>query len=122
MIYEFNPQIYPRKIWIYIGEDEEKVKNYFIEDGSIKLSKRYYAITCNVRKKGTNMLGYLIWFHKKSEVTPSISAHEATHAALHIIDDIGGDVDLKNQEYISYLIDWIVECIYKVKNIKKEST
>lgn len=118
MIREFDPLIYPRKIWVYIGKDYEEVKDYF-QDSDIKnMPDQTLGYVQNTHRKETNMGGILIWFRSKKEIDASTITHESLHSALEIFDFIGGKVDNQNQEYICYLAGWIAECIEKTKNGK----
>lgn len=57
-------------------------------------------------------------FISKNAMTASNIAHESTHAALCVIDYIGGRIDLSNQEYLCYLVGYIAKCCQQVKDNK----
>lgn len=52
LLYEFDPVIYPRKLWVCIGVDEEYINGKFHGEGGVKLnfgnSSNYYALTLTI--------------------------------------------------------------------------
>lgn len=114
VLHEFDPLIYPRKLWVTIGTD--KFPDVF--DEVCDWDESAYAITSNVHDKVNDRGGILIRFQNKSAMTADVITHEATHAAMEIFDYIGAQIDLKNQEVFSYLCGWIAKCIAQVKNHK----
>lgn len=118
MIHEFNPEIYPRKIWVVCKPDnselEAKFKDY------TPLSDSHNAGVYNVFDKENKKGGILIAFStKKTMFDVSIIAHEATHAALEIFDYIGTENGLyAHQEPLCYLVGYIANCIVKARDYK----
>jgi hypothetical protein len=119
-IYQFDPNIYPRLLWIAVGVDYACIKDYFATDipdlDESELAGVYNARTEKPKKRG----GILIRFKSKKEMTADIIAHESAHAALEIFDYIGCVADPKNQEPFAYLVGWIAGCCEKVKTGKFE--
>lgn len=111
MIKEYDPVIYPRKIWVYIGKNFQEVKDYFQWEHIKDMPEATLGYVQNAHRKETNRGGILIWYRSKKEITVDSIAHEALHAALEIFDYLGGRVDNQNQEYICYLTGWIAKCI-----------
>jgi hypothetical protein len=116
-IYEFDPCIYPRLLWVVKGGTLNGIKeilnlgDYEVdEDGS-------GAVTlCNVRRKSDDNLGALIWFPKSSNMNNlDWIAHESTHAALYVFAEVGADVDFENQEPFAYIVGWVFGCVDKVR-------
>lgn len=120
MIHEFDPIIYPRKLWVTYDATPEELNekfpsgdyhgNKFIkEDG-------YYGITYRTADKD-NKGGVLIrFFDNKEAMEPWNIVHEAIHAAGRIFQYIGMEADYNNDEAFAYLVAWIVKCCYKVKD------
>lgn len=117
-IHEFNPEIYPRKIWVVKGGISTQIKDKFCSANSEEL---YFddscdALVCNVMiKDRTKRLGELIWFPYAKNMTTDRIAHEAVHAAMDIFVDLGCKFDAFNQEPFAYLVGWIAGKINEVK-------
>ena len=118
-IYQFDPQIYPRKLWVSVGASTEELQERFgKEDIKEDLDDSYYAETYSVQQKEPLLGGVLIRFQNLKAMTPENMAHEATHAALEIFDYCDCRIDVENQEPFAYLVGWIVKCIEEVRNVK----
>lgn len=110
-IHEFDLGIYPRKIWIAITTN-----NKF--DGFSELSKMdesCMAVVEDAHDDENNKGGLFIRFSSRKDMTTATIAHESCHAAMRVIDYVGGKVDLGNQEYFCYLVGFIADCCEKVK-------
>ena len=121
-VYGFDPQIYPRKIWVAVGGDIGTLRASFCQNDGEQLDfkdiDKYSASTTAVTEKDTGLFGELIWFPKKSDMRVFTIAHEAVHAAIDIFDDCDCRIDAGNQEPFAYLVGWIAKCINEVKNGK----
>ena len=118
-IYQFDPQIYPRNLWVSVGASVEELQEKFgKEDIKEDLDDSYYAETYPVQQKETLLGGVLIRFQDLKAMTPENMAHEATHAALEIFDCCDCRIDVENQEPFAYLVGWIVKCIEEVRDVK----
>lgn len=120
-IFEFNPQVYPRILWVSVNASLEELQEKFGKE-VIKedLDDSYYAETCPIQQKEPLLGGVLIRFQDLKAMTPEIMAHEATHAAIEIFDYCDCRIDVENQEPFSYLTGWIVKCCNEVKsNLQK---
>nr|DAY59051.1 MAG TPA: hypothetical protein [Caudoviricetes sp.] len=117
-IYEFDPQIYPRKVWVAVGVPT-KVLNDMFEESIEDMDETYDAIVISTRRINPDIKGgILIRFINKDALTISNITHESTHAAMDIFDYVGAKVDTNNQEPFSYLCGWIANCCYQVKSGK----
>lgn len=118
-IYEFDPVIYPRKLWItYEATNEElnKMFPYGDSDGRrFEDEKQYYGITYKTADK-ENKGGVLIRFESKDAMTPWNITHEVIHAAGFICKYVGIEPDFENDEAFTYLATWIAKCCCKVKD------
>lgn len=112
-VYEFDPQIYPRKLWIAVSKETfpDRFDNVSAWDESSD------AVTEHAYDKLNNKGGVLIRFESYDMGMNQIS-HEASHAAMDIFSYIGAYPDPKNQEPFAYLVGWIADCCEKVM-IKK---
>lgn len=120
-IFEFNPQIYPRILWVSVSASTEELQEKFGKE-VIKeyLDDSYYAETYPIQQKEPLLGGVIIRFQDLKAMTPENMAHEATHAAIEIFDYCDCRIDVENQEPFSYLMGWIVKCCDEVKsNLQK---
>ena len=103
-IHEFDPLIYPRKLWVAVSTDT--FSDRF--EGVSEWDDTADAIVDCVRDKLRNLGG----------ITIANIAHESSHIAMNIFDYIGAKVDLANQETFSYLVGWVADCINQVRTGK----
>jgi hypothetical protein len=116
-IHEFDPAIYPVKLWVIKTPTKEFIDNNFVEFNgdnlNFEVSKNTVMNCYNqvVVNKNSQLLGILISIFTK----PSYKyiAHESTHAARFIWNWLGEDNT--GVEADAYLVGWIAECIEKVK-------
>lgn len=113
-VYQFDPQIYPRKLWVAVGVPTEELNEKFVEE--IKdIDKSADAETWPVQQKEPLLGGVLVRFENLKSMLPDNIAHEATHAALEIFDYVDARIQYDNQEPFAYLVGWVVKCIDEVK-------
>lgn len=48
-----------------------------------------------------------------SKVDASIIAHESTHICTYTFQKIGAEIDVNNDEFLAYLMGWVVGKIHK---------
>lgn len=119
-IHEFDPQIYPVKLWITTGSNNTVLAEnfeWYYDDPKIEIDlDSHYAITGLVRQKSTSLVGVLVAFENKKAMTIKNIAHEVSHA----VDDVWNRIGEKKvgNEANAYLAGWIAECIEKVKRNK----
>lgn len=111
-VHEFPLGIYPRMIWIAVTK-ENKFEG-FSELSNIDESCD--AVVDNAHDDVNDKGGIFIRFISKKVMTTDVIAHEACHAAMEVLAYIGGRVDLNNQEYFCYLVQYIARCCQKVKD------
>lgn len=114
-IFEFDPHIYPRKLWIAVDVTTEDLITMFDEDG-IENTDDCYATTYIVQQKTPSFKGILIRFENIASMTTGNIAHESIHAAWDILHQIGSRADYINQEPFTYLAGWVARCCDEVKN------
>lgn len=111
-VYEYDPVIYPRKLWVHIGKDLEKLIDAEFY-GCIPPEKEYGGVTYKeVVRKTDKKWGVLISFPASKGMTMGVCAHEASHAC----DDIEEALGIHHGgETSAYLLDWIASCINKAR-------
>ncbi len=116
-IHQFNPVIYPLKLWVSNGNNEAALSEVFeeIDGGSLSLGENGISAASTYDKvvvhKETELYGVLVMVD--SEITVNQIAHEATHAARFWWDWL--EEDQTGREADAYLVGWIAECIDIVK-------
>lgn len=115
IIHEFDPQIYPRLLWVTYGCPTAVLKDMF-RDNIQDMDKTSNADVINCRRMKPDVRGgILIRFRRKSDMTMENIAHEAVHAALDIFDYVEARISSDNQEPFAYLVGWIADCCNQVK-------
>ena len=117
-IYQFDPQVYPRRLWVSVEATTEELQQKFRKDDIKDMDDSYYAQTICVQQKEPLLGGVLVRFQDLKAMSLGNIAHEATHAALEIFDYCDCRIDVANQEPFAYLVGWIVRCIDEVRNAK----
>lgn len=118
-IYEFDPVIYPRKLWVATGNMEEVLSNFEYTDGTpITLKEKgFFGVTVGfLTDKKHEKLGVLVYLRHIER--PAQAMHEAIHAANKIFRDLGITFNLDEDEHYAYFVSWICECIDKVRTNK----
>jgi len=121
-LFEFDPQLYPRLLWVAIGDNSEELnKTLRYRDGT-PLEKDAlsgcYGITCRVAEKKTGLYGTLVWFRNHQIMTDQNKSHEAGHATFDIMSDIEAAYSPKFQEPYCYLLGWVADCIWRAEHNK----
>lgn len=123
-VQQFDPVIYPFYLWIIDESDVEGVRDMFMHtDGTpvtLVPSEGAIAYTMKGVVVRDDDYGFLVVLDKKDRITAGSMAHEATHVARCIWDHLlefstGGEAD-------AYLVQWIVDCIEKVRDNDKQET
>ena len=115
-IYEFDPHIYPRKLWVSVGASTEEFQERFGKEDIKDFDESYYAETMAVQQKEPLLGGVLVRFQDLKVMTTENIAHEAVHASIEIFDYCDCRIDVDNQEPFAYLVGWIAKCCDEVKN------
>lgn len=118
-IFEFDPQIYPRKLWVSVNASTEELNKKF-EETFEDLDYSYYAQVYHVQDNDSEFVGLLIRFFDLEAMATANIAHEASRAAMEIFDYCESRVDVANPEPFAYLVGWIAKCCDEVKNNLKK--
>ena len=124
IIHQFNPTIYPRKLWVMKGGSIDDILDAFTEPegGEIQLmacSAEPAAMTLKVCHKGSGYLGVLVWLCENSISVKDV-AHEAVHVASCIFEDYGMSMEFADgrDEHFAYLVGFAADCINQVRTNK----
>lgn len=116
-IHQFDPVLYPFKIWIVITTDLRTIAERFIDHPSGKDfgtdAENMIAFTQKVKQKSDGFVGAIIVFKKHSDCITKHIAHESTHAARLLWSYIGEENT--GTEADAYLVGWIAECCENVR-------
>lgn len=116
VVYEFDPQIYPRKLWIAVGTDTFKDRFSNVSEWN----DSFYAVVDDVCDDMNGNYGVLIRFTCFDSMTTSVITHESIHVALNIYDYCDVHVDTKNQEHLCYFAGWVAKCCGEVLKAEQE--
>lgn len=109
---EFDPIIYPRKLWVGPLTDETLDQFTRYNGAELESSKDCFGATYHkVKNKENGDFGVLVVL----EDNPSIETitHEAVHAANGIFSDLDIFYNIEDDETLAYFVGWIAECIDK---------
>lgn len=110
--YEYNPAIYPRKVWVHVGTDFKELATKVFEGVEFGDKEYYGAVYGEVTRKTDGMLGILVSFPTAKDMTMRVCSHEASH----ICDDIEKAIGMEHGgEASAYLLGWIADCINKAR-------
>ncbi len=121
IIHEFDPLIYPRKLWVCTNATVELTSSFELDEGDMIKSLEMNAVTTYItRNLKTEKLGVLVFCKNKKLMTVSNIAHESVHVADAIFEAIGGhgeDFSIGNEPY-AYLVGWVAGSIDEVLKVK----
>ena len=124
MIAEYDPQIYPCRLWVAVTTDLKSLSDKFNDVSTgvgIDTSFIYdhEAVTYYVQsKEKPKHYGILIASTAKHYFTTKLIAHEATHGAEFIWQHVGEK--RRGSEADAYLVGWIAEKIEEVTRKTKK--
>lgn len=129
-IYEFDPVIYPFRLWVAVRPSFEQVDAEFetidTEDNIAPFTKDFLIqhISCTAScypawNKESMRVGALLCIWRKQELTTCVIAHEASHITDYLCDRTGvKGFDMDSGEARAYFLGWVAGCIEKVKQGK----
>ena len=130
IIHEFDPVIYQCRIWVSMNPSFEDVSERFYavtsdtERMDIKKDEyddNYFSIarTHPVSSKQDGWIGLLVCVFRPRQCDVGLMAHEAVHCTDFICNQFGvTNGDFINGEAYAYLVQWIANCIDKVRRGK----
>lgn len=121
-MHEFNPLIYPRKVWVMIASNERFLNDTFNHGYNIEnFAQKSTAIVFPCELKKTGEYGVAVVFTRKKHMTLKTICHESVHVASCIFNECNirmGFSDCQDEHY-AYLVGWVAESINEVKRMKK---
>jgi hypothetical protein len=118
IIHEFDPCIYPRLLWVVKGGSLEGIQETF--EVECEADDVGGAVTLPARRRSDGRLGYCVWFPKVGDIRRlDWIAHESSHVAVCIFNDIGGVITYEDQEPFAYLVGWVFGCIDTIRKFKE---
>ena len=118
-IHEFDPVIYPFKIWIVVDKSPIDIPKYLLGHDSLEIesivedTKNLAAFVMIEVNKKDKQRGALMFFRSRKVMTFELVAHESSHAAKYLFEHIGADI--KEHEPFEFVIGWIADSCSKVK-------
>lgn len=111
--YEYDPVIYPRKLWVHIGGDFKEVAEKCFEGIMLPDENDYGGLTYEKAVRKTDKkYGVLIFFPSKKSMSMGNIAHESSH----VVDAIENATGIKHgDEPSAYLYGWVASCINKAR-------
>ena len=118
IIHEFDPMIYPRTLWVYIGWDKSIVTDRFelvYKDAAIMRNDSVGTVIPVIEKSTRNLGCVVVFRSKKYAITKNI-CHESVHVADYISEQLGivGQNFIDLNESYAYLTGWVAGCIDEV--------
>lgn len=126
-IYEFNPIVYPFRLWVgnKLSYDEVCGNFYALSTEMEKMdftlesyeADRFSVVTCYpVCSKEDGFIGILCDIHKPELFTVGKIAHEASHITDFLSDRLGiNGFNFNDGEARAYFTEWAADCIWEVK-------
>ena len=126
VIYEFDPVIYPTRLWVTKQVNKEDLVNtfyFFDANGEVvdnpKLgdnnSRPPIATTYTVAHIDSHWLGNLVKLVQPKLCGVGVCAHEASHCTDFICDKFGiKGFNYDEGEARAYLVQWVANCINSV--------
>ena len=128
-IHEFDPLLYPFKLWVAKDPKISDFKDVFwgMNDKSTMIeltADNFYqlgciASTCPMQKKETFERGCLVSLWRPKDVGVGAIAHEATHVVDWVCDEVGlRGFTFEGGEARAYLVQWVANCIEEARKAK----
>ena len=112
--FEFDVQLFPRKLWVYYGKGIDGLKSAF--SNFEEPDAEYNGFVCGeVVRKSDSKIGVIAVFHSRKDMTLKTMVHEASHIVDSIEEAIGAE---HGGEWSAYLEGWVVGCLDLVKSGK----
>lgn len=121
--HQFDPIIYPRKLWVGITNNCNTIReqfNYEYENELEDVIEKSTAFVFPCTHKESDKLGVCVIFLNRENMDTKTIAHESVHIASQIFSDCNMTMgfDDGNDEHFAYLVGWAADCINQVKTGK----
>ena len=126
VIYEFDPVIYPTRLWVCKKPSTDDVSELFYpfnNDGEMVDSfgdtfedvSGHYANTMIVGNKKSRIRGCLVSIFLPRECGAGVCSHEAFHYIAYVGEQFDIPLgDFEHSEPLVYLMQWATNCIWSV--------
>lgn len=121
VFHQFDPAIYPRKVWIARKASKAAFDDHFMLDeeylNEFPAGNGCLAVCIPVIQRETSNKGILCNVLAPSRFTIGDTAHEAVHIADYIFDELGavGQSFKERNEPYAYLVGWVANCFKRAK-------
>ena len=122
-IHQFDPVIYPYKIWVIINPTPNIISDTFTEySGSNVIfteedgTSRMNAFVMMAKHKESKFYGSIVYFRSKKSMDYGLVSHESSHAAKQVFKHIGADI--LPDEPFEYMVEFIADCCNQVRTNK----
>ncbi len=115
-VHEFNPVIYPLKLWIAVTTENLADRFRDLDDLSEDVNWRT-SITSDINR---GIVGVIIRFRSIEDIDFRTVSHESVHAADMIFYELGVKADTDNDEHLAYLVGWIADCCGEVRSFERK--
>lgn len=131
IVHEFDPKVYPFRLWVGKKVPFEYVKENFWELDTEKNRcefereryerNQFIIATCYpVADKHEGWIGILMVIHRPSCLDIETIAHECSHITDYLCDTLGLEgYSFEQGEPRAYFTGWCAKCIDKVRKIKE---
>lgn len=120
-IHEFDPVIYPCKLWVCVNATKESLCATFKFEGTeIEIKEALHknsATVAAVTRISDDSVGVLVFTGHKSWLTGSVIAHESVHVADYYFERLSmtSQVFQNGNEPYAYLVGWAAKCINQAR-------
>lgn len=114
IVYMFDSQIYPRKLWISITKDTLSYRFNEISEWDESCD----AIVDHAYDEIDELGGLIIRFENLDAINIPNIIHESNHVAFEIFNYCNCKLDFDNQEPFCYLAGWVSKCCEEVLKIE----
>lgn len=127
MIKQFDPDIFPCKLWVVVNESGNSILNKFnicrnddfyeiddsVSDDLYRMIDTSEALTMPVKNKRDRNIGALMYLPSK-EIKSSVITHESIHVTDYIFDLIGANAESfeNGNELYAYTAGWVSKCAF----------
>ena len=110
----FKVPLYPTMFCVVISKSDKKINKFFQSQGREKYSnlKEYSAFVDEGVINDNKRCIYIVFRVFDEDFTHGLISHEVRHVTNKILDLIGHNVDLLNDEPEAYLSQWVTDSVY----------
>lgn len=128
IVHEFDPGIYPRKLWVCLNADKDELLErfeFFPHPNGLDVALDRHAASCSsVRIKDGDWIGVMLFTTNKKYLDIQTIAHESAHIADYFFEELGMYTQnfTESNEPYTYFVGWAAKCISESIKYKKQPT